>query len=220
MNDHVWPWTWITCVFKRKIPSLNWELDLTPHTSSHRPWISIDLPPWHCQIITTNTGTGETVNIKQQPPQLDYNNEIDRSLSPLLIVPPITLEISHSTPFDLFPFQSSFCLFFLLFKITIMSSLTTTWSPSSFQLRLAFTAPARKKSLTPSPAFLRMRIRMLSVSENWPKNNGPERRRSGDSSWALNPNSTSDGYAGWTNAEQSTHSNSSPSPNSEILYFL
>ncbi|KAL3524287.1 hypothetical protein ACH5RR_017121 [Cinchona calisaya] len=89
-----------------------------------------------------------------------------------------------------------------------MSSLTTTWSPSSFQLRLAFAA---RKS-PPSVLFFQTRIRrkpldrgicVFSVSENSPaRNNGVERRRTGDS-WAVNSNSIADGFAGWTTGEQS-----------------
>lgn len=98
-----------------------------------------------------------------------------------------------------------------------MSSLTTaTWSPSSFQLRLAFTV--RRSPLT--VLFLRTRIRkldqrlrMFSVSDNSSarnNNNRVERRRSLDS-WAVNSNSTADSFAGWTNGEQSQESHTKQS---------
>ncbi|CAI9092243.1 OLC1v1027435C1 [Oldenlandia corymbosa var. corymbosa] len=93
-----------------------------------------------------------------------------------------------------------------------MPSLTTTWSPSSLQLRLAFAARR-----SPPPPFLRMRIRVFSVSENWSvRNNVSERRRSGDS-WAVNPNSTSDGYAGWTDGEESSGDSNPKEPNHRIV---
>ncbi|XP_027103769.2 uncharacterized protein [Coffea arabica] len=99
----------------------------------------------------------------------------------------------------------------------IMSSLptktTTKWSPTSFQLRLAFTT---RKS-PPSVPFFRTRIlkldrrvRMFSVFADASaarnhNNKKAERGRSGDS-WAVNPNSTADGFAGWTDGEQSQDS--------------
>ncbi|XP_059667092.1 uncharacterized protein LOC132312654 isoform X2 [Cornus florida] len=79
-----------------------------------------------------------------------------------------------------------------------MTSLTTTWSPNSFQLRLACNC---RKSPT---VFVRMRVRKLGrqirvfsvAGDSARKSNGLERRRTGNS-W-MNYNSSVDAFSGWS----------------------
>lgn len=96
------------------------------------------------------------------------------------------------------------------------SSLTATWSPNSFQLRLSFNC---RKS--PAAAvFVRMRvrkkldckIRMFSSTTDINGNgNGAERRRTGNS-WIMNSNSSSgvDSFSGWSGNNGSSEQSSEP----------
>ncbi|MCD7465146.1 hypothetical protein HAX54_000690 [Datura stramonium] len=80
-----------------------------------------------------------------------------------------------------------------------MSSLTTTWCPNSFQLRLAFS------SKKPSAVFAGMRVgkldyrgvRLVSVTMNNVSNGGEVEKRSA----GLNSTSSADGFAGWSGAD-------------------
>ncbi|KAL7183782.1 hypothetical protein ACSBR2_026038 [Camellia fascicularis] len=93
--------------------------------------------------------------------------------------------------------------------MTSMSS--TTWSPSSFQLRLALNC---RKSHT---VFVRMRIgtkldrgfRVISLSGDTSRNgNGLQQRPNRNSSW-INSNSSADSFSGWSGndgGENSVHS--------------
>uniref|UniRef100_A0A5B7BY05 Putative GPI-anchored adhesin-like protein PGA55 isoform X1 n=1 Tax=Davidia involucrata TaxID=16924 RepID=A0A5B7BY05_DAVIN len=82
-----------------------------------------------------------------------------------------------------------------------MTSLTTTWSPNSFQLRLAFNC---RKSPT---VCVRMRvqkldrqIRVLSVAGSSARiGHGVERHRTGNS-W-MNSNSSVDAFSGWSGGD-------------------
>ncbi|XP_028117685.1 uncharacterized protein LOC114315280 isoform X4 [Camellia sinensis] len=88
---------------------------------------------------------------------------------------------------------------------------STTWSPSSFQLRLALNC---RKSHT---VFVRMRIgtkldrgfRVISLSGDTSRNgNGLQQRPKRNSSW-INSNSSADSFSGWSGndgGEKSVHS--------------
>lgn len=88
-----------------------------------------------------------------------------------------------------------------------MTSLTTSWSPNSCQLRLAF--HGRR---IPPVVFVRKRLlkldhrfRLFAVAENTSNSlnsYGLERRRSWNS-WVVNSNSAVNGFAGWNTDEQS-----------------
>lgn len=118
-------------------------------------------------------------------------------------------------------FQSEFVSGFSNSRYT-MTSITTTWSPSSFQLRLAFNG--RK-----TPSFVLVRTRRHKLDRRFTicavagnssvNNNGIERRRSGNS-WVVNSNSSTDGFAGWNADEQSGDSSSKQSLKGEGLSFL
>ncbi|KAL2550482.1 S-layer-like proteiny domain [Forsythia ovata] len=79
---------------------------------------------------------------------------------------------------------------------------TTSWCPSSFQLKLALSC---RKS---PPIFVRTRFQKLDrrglkfvslvVRNSVANGNGVEQRRSGNSSWI---NSNSDNFSGWSNAD-------------------
>ncbi|XP_055825178.1 uncharacterized protein LOC129893803 isoform X2 [Solanum dulcamara] len=80
-----------------------------------------------------------------------------------------------------------------------MSSLTTTWCPNSFQLRLAFS------SKKPSAVFARMRfgkldyrgVRLVSITMNSVSNGGVEKKNAG----GVNSTSSADDFAGWSGAD-------------------
>lgn len=80
-----------------------------------------------------------------------------------------------------------------------MSSLTTTWCPNSFQLRLAFS------SKKPSAVFAGMRVgkrdyrgvRLVSITMNNVSNGGGVEKRSA----GVNSTSSADGFAGWSGAD-------------------
>lgn len=81
-----------------------------------------------------------------------------------------------------------------------MSSLTTTWCPNSFQLRLAFS------SKKPSAVFAGMRfgkldyrgVRLVSITMNSVSNGGGVGKKSAG---GVNSTSSADGFAGWSGAD-------------------
>ncbi|XP_022871690.1 uncharacterized protein LOC111390807 isoform X2 [Olea europaea var. sylvestris] len=89
-------------------------------------------------------------------------------------------------------------------------SATTSWCPSSFQLKLALNC---RKS---PPIFVCTRFQKLDrhglkfvslvVRNSAPSGNGVEQRRSGNSSWI---NTNSDNFSGWSNAEGEEESDDS-----------
>lgn len=89
-------------------------------------------------------------------------------------------------------------------------SATTSWCPSSFQLKLALNC---RKS---PPIFVCTRFQKLDrhglkfvslvVRNSAPSGNGVEQRRSGNSSWI---NTNSDNISGWSNAEGEEESDDS-----------
>ncbi|XP_015069725.1 uncharacterized protein LOC107014363 isoform X1 [Solanum pennellii] len=80
-----------------------------------------------------------------------------------------------------------------------MSSLTTTWCPNSFQLRLAF------RSKKPSAVFAGMRVgkldyrgvRLVSITMNSVSNGGVEKTSAG----GVNSTASADGFSGWSGAD-------------------
>ncbi|KAK6117620.1 hypothetical protein DH2020_048635 [Rehmannia glutinosa] len=99
---------------------------------------------------------------------------------------------------------------------------TTTFCPSSFQLKLAL--GSRKYPLafvrTRFPELDRRRVNFVSmvVRNSDVNGNGLERRGSGNSSWA-NLNSSADGFSGWANADAEGHSGDSK-PKKSLLGIL
>lgn len=90
-----------------------------------------------------------------------------------------------------------------------MSSLTTTWCPNSFQLRLAF------RSKKPSAFFAGMRIgkldyrgvRLVSITMNSVSNGGGVEKRTAG---GVNSTSSEDGFAGWSGADGAEKPSDSP----------
>lgn len=80
-----------------------------------------------------------------------------------------------------------------------MSSLTTTWCPNSFQLRLAF------RSKKPLAVFAGMRVgkldyrgvRLVSITMNSVSNGGVEKTSAG----GVNSTASADGFSGWSGAD-------------------
>lgn len=105
---------------------------------------------------------------------------------------------------------------------------TTTFCPSSFQLKFAL---GRRKSPlafvhTRFPKFDRRSVTFVSVAvrSSAVNGNGLERRSSGNSSWT-NLNSTADDCSGWANADAERHSDDSKPKQSlvgetNVVYFL
>ncbi|KAK6117634.1 hypothetical protein DH2020_048596 [Rehmannia glutinosa] len=99
---------------------------------------------------------------------------------------------------------------------------TTTFCPSSFQLKLAL--GSRKYPLafvrTRFPELDRRRVNFVSmvVRNSDVNGNGLERRGSGNSSWA-NLNSSADGFSGWANADAEGQSGDSK-PKKSLLGIL